>query len=122
MTVLAGCNDSVSTHFDSLQEARDSRAFERGWLPPILPESAKNISERNDLDLNTGTGSFDYELTERPAYVQSLIGKFGAGWKEGSTHVIILRSDKSGWELNLPVGKGTGHWKVQPEKASLGKK
>lgn len=47
--VLAGCNDVVVSRFATLHDAKEQHAFERGWLPPILPESATNIVERNHL-------------------------------------------------------------------------
>jgi hypothetical protein len=59
--VLLLPSDTVITHFENYADANDSGAFERGWLPPILPPSAKNITEKNNLDLNIGEGSFTYE-------------------------------------------------------------
>ena len=112
--MLVGCSDTVNTQFPSLQEAQSAGAFERGWLPPVLPESAEDITERNDLDLNLGTGSFNYELAERPAYIQTLMQRPGSEWKKGGSEVIILRSDRSVWELTLPGGEGTGRWKMHP--------
>lgn len=53
--VLTGC-DEVVTRYDTLNDAKFRRAFERGWLPPLLPDSSRTIVERNDLDANIGTG------------------------------------------------------------------
>ena len=32
--------------------ARTAGAFERGWLPEVIPEDARDIVERHDLDTN----------------------------------------------------------------------
>lgn len=57
MLALTGCSDGVTTRFPNLSDAKSQSAFERGWLPPLLPDSARAIVERNNLDSNTGTGS-----------------------------------------------------------------
>ena len=62
----------VKTEFSSLQEAKNSGAFERGWLPPILPETTQNIVEINDLDINNGWGNIDYDINKRDLYIQKL--------------------------------------------------
>ena len=71
--VLCSCkSDLVTTHFDTVQEARSKGAFERGWLPPILPDSVHNISETNDLDLNRGSGSFEFSPSDYTALAARL--------------------------------------------------
>ena len=61
---FASCRDNVTTRFDDIQQAQTAGAFERGWLPPILPPSTKNIIERNDLDTNAGEGYFTFAPEE----------------------------------------------------------
>lgn len=64
-SLMFGCtNDIVTTKFIDLQHAQTEHAFERGWLPPILPPSTKNIIEINNLDLNVGHGSFTFSPTD----------------------------------------------------------
>ncbi len=74
LTALAatGCSDVVTTRFATLEEAKSQRAFERGWLPPLLPDSARAIVESDNLDVNTGTGSFEFDLSERTNFLERL--------------------------------------------------
>ncbi len=64
-----GCSDTVTSRFSDLQQAQDERAFERGWLPPILPPSTKGITEKNNLDLNIGEGTFTFSPGDRDYFV-----------------------------------------------------
>lgn len=41
-SLILGCTDDlVTTKFTDLQHAKVEHAFERGWLPSILPPSTK---------------------------------------------------------------------------------
>ncbi|MGL5059726.1 MAG: hypothetical protein ACRC62_07060 [Microcoleus sp.] len=57
--LLAAC-DTVSSRYPTAIEARKSQEFNRGRLPKILPDSAFDIQETYDLDLNLGNGSFRF--------------------------------------------------------------
>lgn len=61
---FVACGDTVTTTFDDIEQARAEGAFDRGWLLPILPPSTKNITERNDLDVNVGEGYFTFDPKE----------------------------------------------------------
>lgn len=50
--------DEVTNEYETLHAARQANLFERGWLPDVLPSSAQKIVTRNNLDLNTSSGSF----------------------------------------------------------------
>lgn len=73
-TTMIGCNDTVTTRYEDIQHAQAERAFDRGWLPPILPPSTKNITEKNDLDLNIGEGSFHFSPQEIDNFITSGAG------------------------------------------------
>ena len=60
---VAAC-DSVASHYETLEEARADRLFERGWLPDVLPPSSYDITVENDLDLNTSQGEFSFSPSE----------------------------------------------------------
>lgn len=114
-TVLAltGCSDVVTTRFATLGDAKSQRAFERGWLPPLLPASAKTIVESNDLDVNTGTGSFEYDLSERAGYLERW-ARLGAVLRtEGDTDILIVTTNGSRWEIRLPRTSGQAHWSTR---------
>ncbi len=113
---LAGCRDTVTTRFATLEDAKARHAFDRGWLPPVLPNSATNIVERNNLDLNTGTGSFEYVLSERASYIERL-KQLGTSLKvEKDSEIATLVTEGSRWEILLPRYKGQGYWNTRVQR------
>jgi hypothetical protein len=69
--LVVGCGDNVTSHFNDIEHAKQEKAFERGWLLPILPPSTTNITEKNDLDLNIGEGSFSFDPSEIDHFINS---------------------------------------------------
>lgn len=51
VAAMLGCSDKVVTRFSNIQEAQQEGAFERGWLPPILPISVYQRSSVVELIL-----------------------------------------------------------------------
>jgi hypothetical protein len=102
LLTLAGCSDEITTRFATLADAKAKEAFARGWLPPILPESATSIVERNNLDLNTGAGSFDYDLAERSEYLKRLTETGALSRTEENSDILTLATNDSRWEIRLP--------------------
>lgn len=113
LLALAGCSDEVTTRFAALADAKEQEAFARGWLPPILPDSARAIVERNNLDLNTGTGSFDYDLPERSAYIKKLTEAGAVSRMEGDSDILIVTTNRSRWEIRLPRASGAAEWSTR---------
>jgi hypothetical protein len=113
LVALTGCSDTVTTRFATLADATSQKAFERGWLPPLLPDSAKAIMERNHLDSNTGTGSFDYDLGERGGYVERLSQAGAVSRAEQDRDVLTLTTNGSRWEIRLPRSSGHGEWSIR---------
>ena len=91
LLVVSGCSDSVRTEFATLVDAKAARAFERGWLPPLLPEEATCIVEVNDLDANVGRGSFSFPPGDMAAYLELLERGHGA----------VVRKIPSGVEVQI---------------------
>ena len=116
--ILTGCSDVVTTRFATLADAKSQGAFERGWLPPIMPDSARSIVESNDLDVNTGTGSFTYDLSEKTSYVKRLLELGASSQVEGDTDVLALKTNGNRWEIQLPHVAGQASWKMQPSSFS----
>jgi hypothetical protein len=113
LVMLVGCSDEVVTRFATLREASSQGAFGRGWLPPVLPDSATSIVERNNLDLNVGSGSFSYDLSERPGYVASLI-RAGADVRSGAGgDTLSVISNGFRWEIWLPGMLGRAEWTMR---------
>jgi hypothetical protein len=109
---LTGCSDVVTERFMTLEEARSQGAFERGWLPPVMPESATDIVQQNDLDVNTGTGSFSYDLSERHAYIESL-SPGSTLQVEGDADLVILSTNRSRWKIRLLRNVGKAEWSMR---------
>ena len=64
-----GCDylsDTVTHHYKSLADARADDLFARGWLPDVLPASARDINTSDNLDLNISTGEFSFAPTDGP--------------------------------------------------------
>jgi hypothetical protein len=113
MLALMGCSDVVTSRFSDLADAKSQGALERGWLPPLLPDSARAIVERNNLDLNTGIGSFTYDVSERPTYMEKLSRAGAVSRVEGDSDILTVTTDGSWWEIRLPRTLGSAEWSVR---------
>lgn len=61
LLALCGCEPyTLISRYATLEDARDDRLFERGWLPEVLPASTTGIRTENDLDLNISEGEFSF--------------------------------------------------------------
>ena len=54
-----------TSEFSSYEEVKTSGFIEKGWIPPFIPESSFNIKEQHDLDSNTVTMSFQYNVNDK---------------------------------------------------------
>ena len=112
LLALTGCGDVVTQRHATLADAKSHGAFERGWLPPLLPDSARAIVERNNPDLNTGTGLFDYDLSERATYLERLSRAGAVSRSDGDTDILTVTTNGSRWEIRLPRTSGSAEWSV----------
>ena len=71
---LFGC-DSVTSRYDTIEEARADGLFDRGWLPDVLPDSANSIRAKNQLDTNWSEGEFSF----LPSDADKLFDKLSEG-------------------------------------------
>jgi len=58
LTPLSCDLDVREVRYPDVAAARSGGAFTRGWLPDVLPEDARDISERHDLDTNVTWACF----------------------------------------------------------------
>jgi hypothetical protein len=100
----------VTTRFTTLEEAKSQRAFDRGWLPPVLPESARSIVESNNLDASKGTGSCRYDLSERSIYVGRLTQAGATLRVEQETDILTVTTNGSRWEIRLERNSDQARW------------
>ncbi len=113
LCIMAGCTDEVVTHFKTLDEAKKQMAFGRGWLPPWMPASAVCIEERNNLDLNNGTGSFEYDYRERIVYIEKLQQAGGILQPGQNRDVLILSTNGSTWKITLSRTEGKAQYETK---------
>ena len=55
---IISCSEDQESFYQDKPAVLEAQAIERGWIPDILPDSAKNIYEAHELDMNTGVGEF----------------------------------------------------------------
>ena len=65
--LVAACDESIRSSYATAAEARTADAG-RGWLPTELPDSSYAISESHKLDVNTGIGSFRFEVRDDASF------------------------------------------------------
>jgi hypothetical protein len=63
--------------YESIEEVKNNKAIQGGWIPAILPDSAYDIVESHDLDTNTIFGSFKYKEKDEETLMQNLTGLNG---------------------------------------------
>jgi hypothetical protein len=120
--LLTSCDSDVTTRFATVQEARSKGAFERGWLPPILPDSTRNITESNNLDVNIGDGSFQFSASDYVALTALLTPASPdvarRHWSSRTTKgfsVFTYTTDYNLWTLALHP-RGDGLYRVEPRR------
>ncbi len=64
--------DMQISKYESLEEVKNNKAIEGGWIPTILPASAYDIVESHDLDTNTIFGSFKYKEKDEETFIEKL--------------------------------------------------
>jgi hypothetical protein len=92
---LSSCSDVVTRTYATLDDARRDRLFERGWLPDILPPSARQIRVASDLDVNTADGEFSFDLEHFAVFTTRLRPRKDGSFefsKGGNTWVFICDS------------------------------
>ena len=95
--LISGCNDTVTSHYATRDEAEADHLFGRGWLPSLLPNSASDITTSNELDINISEGSFQYDPKETNIFLKQL--------KPFSGQELPIR----GWKSNISKKKNDGY-------------
>ena len=86
---LGSCSDVVTRTYATLDDARRDRLFERGWVPDILPPSARQIRVSSNVDVNTVDGEFSFDPKDFPAFTACLRPR-----KDGS---FEFSADRNTW-------------------------
>jgi hypothetical protein len=117
--LLACCSNGPRAHFATLTDAKASDFFSHGWLPDVLPISARNIDVVTDLDLNEASGQFDFDPADFPSLngelsaLTSTNETFPESINEEITHqlksglpVFLHAEDRSKWVFLCAPSKG----------------
>jgi hypothetical protein len=72
----SGFSLKVDQSFATYQEAVDAFALHEGsFIPPCTPKSATNIHDIHDADINTGHGSFEFDVADAEDFKKSILGR-----------------------------------------------
>lgn len=117
--LFGGCSDTVTNHYPTRAKAEADNLFERGWLPTLIPASARDITTSNDLDINISEGEFRYDPKETNEFLGHLKPYSGqkpkldrwqayiAEQKKEGYNAFEYAADKTVWVFL--VNTGTGH-------------
>ncbi|CAM4359014.1 hypothetical protein NORO109296_26005 [Nocardiopsis rhodophaea] len=71
--LLTSCAaETQEAHYDDLDEARAEGAVDQGWVPEWVPEEARNIQEKHDLDSNAQLLTFTVASRTTPETCEEL--------------------------------------------------
>lgn len=104
--VSAGCSDSVTERYATIDDARNAGLFERGWLPDVLPSSTRDIEVRNDLDLNVSAGEFVLSRSDLDNFAAHF-RPYSAEPVNGDVHLASYLQAKEKEGLRVGVLEGT---------------
>ena len=112
--------DIKTERYADAEEARQKGAFDRGWVPSLLPEGTVNIRDVHNLDVNTGTGSFQFPSKNLAAYQEKVRHTPNATLNviEALTIIELTDSDRGGaFRILLTTKTGAeqafGVWNLQ---------
>jgi len=110
-------SDWVRTEFAALADAKASGAFDRGWLPPILPDGSTKIVEMNDVESNNGEGNFNFPPESMSAYIETMRANYGSLVTTNKTRIKIqLMTDNTRWTVDVDSQTGRGKYSVGPKR------
>ena len=120
-------SDTVVSRYETVQDARADLLFDRGWLPDILPASARKIRTENNLDLNTSEGEFHFSAADFPKFASQMNFEVPATKQFGGLGVDRMRSEgfevraysgaNSTWVFFCKASEGYCRYKMRPREA-----
>jgi hypothetical protein len=102
---INGCLGRASLTISACHKSHEFKDF--------YEDSATSIVERNNLDSNTGAGSFGYDLSERSASIKSLTEAGALSRTDGESDILTLSTNDSRWEIQLHRNSGAGEWRIR---------
>jgi hypothetical protein len=72
LLLVTGVFDIDNRSYPNRGEAFKDRAFERGWLPAFIPDSATNISLEHNSDVSVTNANFHFRPEEFQAFAEAI--------------------------------------------------
>jgi hypothetical protein len=88
---------NIDSDYDSMHDAKESGAIERGWIPNWLPQSAKRIHQTHHPSSNTWFIALEYGEVDREWFAKPCIRSEGSPPKNPNPRV--------GWWFNSRRGE-----------------
>lgn len=107
--LLPACDSSVALEYSTKAAAAADSPFARGWLPDIIPASSREISMRNDLDLNLSYGDFSFDARDHDLFA-GLLARLPARDEKGFSAysykdwIFLLSNDKNYSRFSMQLG------------------
>jgi len=70
--MTTSCFETEVNQYPNLKDAVSDGAVQRGWVPDILPRSAKSISEKHDFATNEIWARFEFDVVDRTRFIEML--------------------------------------------------
>ncbi len=93
ITAVYFCNETPETYSPTLEDAKKDKAMERGWIPQILPSTAKEIIERHNIDTNEVWIKFKADVSG----LKLLLGQLRTLTKKEINGLFPFRHPKKWW-------------------------
>ena len=106
--ILSGCLDR-SDDYDDIDDARRGHVFEKGWLPDLLPASARDLRVTTTVEDSAGRGEFSFDPIDYASFIATLSAYDGAMSKVEKDNRSIKKLLDKGYEAHT-YASGATHW------------
>lgn len=70
--LIFSCSETKDSFYSNITEVRRTSAIDKGWIPPILPESSSEIRERHLIDSNRVWLKFKFDKADIESLIDQL--------------------------------------------------
>lgn len=97
--------ETPESYYPTLEDAKKNGAVKRGWIPPVLPLSAREIHEKHDLDTNRTWIKFN----AAPLDLKNLSEQLRILTPQEIENLFPFEHPKNWWE---PTNKNRHHFSI----------
>lgn len=106
--ILSGCLDR-SDEYETVDDARKSHVFDKGWLPDLLPASAYDLKVVTNVEISAGRGKFRFDPKDYPEFLAKLARYEGSMSKIDDDNESIKKLLGEGYEARA-YSMGATSW------------